>query len=381
MTAVAAERLLLSARGISKTFGGVRALSGVALDVRAGEVHGLIGANGAGKSTLINVLSGAVVPDSGELTVKGRPVPFGDVIGARSAGIAVVHQELMLFPDRTVEENVSATALPTGRIGFIQRQERRQRVRRVLEGLSVTIDLSRRVAELSLAQRQLVEIGRALCGGGSIFVLDEPTSALSRAEASGLFATIRSIVEDGAGVVFVSHRLDEVFEITDSITVLRDGRVNGSWQTVDADMATVTQAMVGDLANERPDRTASTGAVAMTVRGANGPGVRMLDLDLRGGEVVGLAGLEGSGTSTVLEMLGGVVTAGGEFVVGGKPVHFRHPADAIARASSTCRLTGRRAVSAGALAAVERLGCAGLSDVAVRLVAEGRHASGKFQAA
>jgi ABC-type sugar transport system ATPase subunit len=331
MTAVAAERLLLSARGISKSFGGVRALSDVALDVRAGEVHGLIGANGAGKSTLIGVLSGAVVPDSGELTVKGRSVPFGDVIEARSAGIAVVHQELMLFPDRTVEENVAATALPTGRIGFIQRQERRRRVRNVLDGLSVTIDLSLRVADLSLAQRQLVEIGRALCGGGSIFVLDEPTSALSQIEAAGLFATIRSIVEDGAAVVFVSHRLDEVFEITDSITVLRDGHVNGFWRTADADMATITQAMVGDLANERPDRTASTGAVAMTVRGANGPGVRMLDLDIRGGEVVGLAGLEGSGTSTVLEMLGGVVPAGGAFVVGGTPVHFRHPADAIAR--------------------------------------------------
>ena len=121
----------------------------------------------------------------------------------------------MLFPDRSVEENVAATALPTGRVGFIHRQERRRRVRRVLEGLSVSIDLSRRVADLPLARRQLVEIGRALCGGGSIFILDEPTSALSQIEAAGLFATIRSIVEDGAAVVFVSHRLDEVFEITE----------------------------------------------------------------------------------------------------------------------------------------------------------------------
>lgn len=330
MTEVGAERLLLSARGISKTFGGVRALSDVALDVRAGEVHGLIGANGAGKSTLINVLSGAVVPDSGALTVKGRPVPFGDVIGARAAGIAVVHQELMLFPDRTVEENIAATALPTGRGGFILRHERRQRVRKVLEGLSVSIDLTRRVADLSLAQRQLVEIGRALCGGGSIFVLDEPTSALSQIEAAGLFATIRAIVEDGAAVIFVSHRLDEVFEITDAITVLRDGRVNGSWRTADADVATITQAMVGELANERPERTGSAGPVVMGVRGANGPGVFGLDLDLRAGEVVGLAGLEGSGTSTVLEMLGGVVPAGGKLTVEDRPVHFRHPADAIA---------------------------------------------------
>ena len=163
-----------------------------------------------------------------------------------------------------------------------------------------------------------------------MFILDEPTSALSQVEAAGLFAAIRSIVEDGAGVVFVSHRLDEVFEITQSITVLRDGRVEGSWRTADVDVATITHAMVGELADERPDRTAATGSVAMSVRGASGPGVGPLDLDLRGGEVVGLAGLEGSGISTLLEMLGGVVPAGGEFAVGGKPIHFRHPADAIA---------------------------------------------------
>ncbi len=330
MTNATAERLLLSARGISKTFGGVRALSEVALNVRAGEVHGLIGANGAGKSTLIGVLSGAVIPDSGELQVRGRPVPFGTVIGSRNAGIAVVHQELMLFADRTVEENVAATALPTGPAGFIQRKERRRRVRKVLEGLSVTIDLSRRVADLSLAQRQLVEIGRALCGGGSIFVLDEPTSALSRQEAAGLFSTIRSIVEEGAAVVFVSHRLDEVFEITDSITVLRDGRVNGEWRTAEVDVATITQAMVGELANERPDHTSVIGEVVMSARQATGPGVRPLDLDIRAGEIIGLAGLEGSGVSSVLEMLGGVVPAGGEMRVDDKPLRFRHPADAIA---------------------------------------------------
>ncbi len=330
MTFVAAERLLLSARGISKHFGGVRALNDVALDVRAGEVHGLIGANGAGKSTLINVLSGAVIPDSGALTVNGRAVPFGEVIEARRAGIAVVHQELMLFADRTVEENVAASALPTGRMGFIHRQERRRRVRKVLDGLSVSLDLSRRVADLPLAQRQLVEIGRALCGGGSIFILDEPTSALSHPEAAGLFATLRSIVEDGAAVVFVSHRLDEVFEITSSITVLRDGRVNGSWRTVDADVGTITNAMVGSLANERPDRAATAGPVVMAIRNGSGPGVGPLDLDLRGGEVVGLAGLEGSGILTVLEMLGGVVAAGGRITVENRPARFRHPADAIA---------------------------------------------------
>jgi ABC-type sugar transport system ATPase subunit len=145
-----AERLLLSARGIGKRFGGVRALDDVGLDVRAGEVHGLIGANGAGKSTLIGVLSGAITPDAGQLTVNGRDVPFGSIAEARRAGIAVVHQELMLFPDLTVEENIAATALPTRASGFINRRQRRRAVRRVLDNLGVAIDLAQRVAELPL---------------------------------------------------------------------------------------------------------------------------------------------------------------------------------------------------------------------------------------
>ncbi|MBN8995070.1 MAG: sugar ABC transporter ATP-binding protein [Rhizobiales bacterium] len=323
-----AEAPLLSASGISKRFGGVRALRDVAFDVRAGEVHGLIGANGAGKSTLINILSGAIAPDSGSLAVRGRPVPLGSVGEARRAGLAVVHQELMLFPDCTVEENIAATSLPT-RGGFVDGRRRRRMVRRVLDSLGTSIDLSRRVAGLSLAERQLVEIGRALCGGGSIFVLDEPTSALSAPEAAGLFRTIGAIVEEDAGVVFVSHRLDEVFAITRRITVLRDGQVEGTWNTRDVDVRTITHAMVGDLADARPTRIESTGPVVLRARGASAPGVAPLDLDLRAGEVVGLAGLEGSGTSTVLEMLGGVIAATGGIVVGGSAARFRHPADAI----------------------------------------------------
>ena len=324
-----AGRVLLSARGISKRFGGVRALHDVALDVRAGEVHGLIGANGAGKSTLIGILSGAIVPDSGTLSVNGRPVPPGSVGEARRAGLAVVHQELMLFPDQTVEENVAATALPTRGMGFVDRRARRRLVTRVLDSLGAVIDPSRRVAELPLPQRQLVEIGRALCGGGSLFVLDEPTSSLSAPEAAGLFATIRALVDEGAGVVFVSHRLDEVFAITDAITVLRDGQVEGVWRTKEVDVPTITQAMVGDLANERPPRVETAGPVSMRLKSAAGPGVAPLDFQLRAGEVVGLAGLDGSGTATVLEMLGGVVPASGGIEVGGAPVRFRHPADAI----------------------------------------------------
>lgn len=320
---------LLSATGISKRFGGVRALSDVAFDVRAGEVHGLIGANGAGKSTLINIMSGAIAPDSGSLAVRGLQIPPGSIGEARRAGLAVVHQELMLFPDCTVEENIAATSLPTRAGGFVDGRKRRRMVRRVLDSLGTSIDLSRRVAGLSLAERQLVEIGRAICGGGSIFVLDEPTSALSAPEAAGLFKTIDAIVEDGAGVVFVSHRLDEVFAITRRITVLRDGQVEGTWNTDEIDVRTITRAMVGDLAERRPPRIEATGPVVLSARGASAPGVAPLDLDLRAGEVVALAGVEGSGTSTVLEMLGGVIPTTGTIMVGGSAIRLRNPADAI----------------------------------------------------
>jgi ABC-type sugar transport system ATPase subunit len=325
----AAQSTLLSAHGISKRFGGVLALSDVAFDVKAGEVHGLVGANGAGKSTLINILSGAIAADTGSLSVNGRNIPLGSISDARKAGIAVVHQELMLFPDCTVEENIAATALPTRMGGVVDRSQRRKLVRRVLDSLGVAIDLSQRVSELPLPHRQLVEIGRALCGGGSIFVLDEPTSALSAPEAAGLFGTIAAIVKDGAGVVFVSHRLDEVFAITNQITVLRDGKVEGTWKTEAVDVPTITRAMVGSLADQRPPRLDTTGPIALRIEAAATSGLAPLDLKLRAGEVVGLAGLEGSGISTVLEVLGGVIPGVEGISVAGRSVRFRHPADAI----------------------------------------------------
>jgi ABC-type sugar transport system ATPase subunit len=196
--------------------------------------------------------------------------------------------------------------------------------------LGAAVDLRARVGDLPLSHRQLVEIARALCRGGTVLVLDEPTSALSQPEAQGLFEAIRAIVARDAAVVFVSHRLDEVFSITDRLTVLRDGRVEGRWRTADADIPIITRAMVGELADERPrpaDR-AKRGAPALSVRGA-APGLAEFDLSLGAGEVVGLAGLEGSGVATAMQMLGGIVPVAGRIEVGGKPAAFRHPAQAI----------------------------------------------------
>ena len=326
----AQRRPLLEAVGICKRFGSVRALDGVSLSVAAGEVHGLLGANGAGKSTLIGILSGAIKPDRGALRVADKQVTLGSLSAARAAGLAVVHQELMLFPDRTVEENVFASVLPSGLFRWISAGSRRDRVEATMGRLGAVIDLKARVGELPLAHRQLVEIARALSSGGRVLVLDEPTSALSKPDARGLFDAIRAIAAQDAAVIFVSHRLDEVFEITDAVTVLRDGRVVGNWRTADADIPTITRAMVGELADERP-RTAAGGGqgpVAIRLRGS-APGMPEIALCLHAGEVNGLAGLEGSGISTVLEMLAGVVPVAGQIEVGGRRVTFRHPSHAI----------------------------------------------------
>jgi len=321
---------LLSATNISKHFAGVRALADVSLELVRGEVHGLLGANGAGKSTLINILAGAVRPDAGSLHVASREVMLGSLQASRNAGLAVVHQELMLFPDRTVEENVFASVLPSGVFRYINRRDRARKVQATMGRLGAFVDLKARVDQLPLARRQLVEIARALCRGGSVLILDEPTSALSEPEARGLFAAIRGIVAQDAAVIFVSHRLDEVFEITDALTVLRDGRVEGRWRTSEADMATITRAMVGDLADEAPPGSAAAdaGNVAISIKGS-GPGVADLDLAIHQGEVVGFAGLEGSGVSTTLQMLGGAAPVQGSIEIGGRAISFRHPSEAI----------------------------------------------------
>jgi ABC-type sugar transport system ATPase subunit len=307
------------------------ALEDVSLTVSAGEVHGLLGANGAGKSTLIRILSGAIRADSGSLRVAGREVPLGSLAEARRAGLVVVHQELMLFPDRSVEENIFASVLPPQPFRLISRHARHRKVAAAVERLGAVLDLKAHVSDLPLSRRQLVEIARALCAGGTVLVLDEPTSALSQTEARGLFDAIRLITAQDAAVIFVSHRLDEVFAITDALTVLRDGRVAGRWRTADVDIPTITRAMVGRLADERPRPagSASGGGVAISVRGS-AVGLEDLDLSVGAGEIVGLAGLEGSGVSIALEMLGGVVPLRGRLEVKGKPVTFRHPSQAIA---------------------------------------------------
>lgn len=325
------DAALLDAKSISKRFAAFQALDDVSLSVRAGEVHGLLGANGAGKSTLIGVLSGALSPDSGSLAVADVSVPLGSLAASRGAGLMVVHQELMLFPDRSVEENIYASVLPKAPFTWISARQRHRQVDEVLERLSARIDLRAKVGDLPLSHQQLVEIGRALCAGGRILILDEPTSSLSQPEAAGLFEAIRAIVANDAAVIFVSHRLDEVLALTDRITVLRDGRLVGTWNTQDTDISFITHAMVGQLAEEKPRPSRRSEAQTALAFSGRLPGFAKIDFAISPGEVVGLAGLEGSGVSQAMEVFGGVVRTSARILLDGRQVTFNDPLQAIAR--------------------------------------------------
>jgi ABC-type sugar transport system ATPase subunit len=327
----------LEITGIAKQYGGVTALHDAGLTVRSGSVHALLGENGAGKSTLIKVVTGAVSPDAGALRLDGRPVSFRDTADAAAHGIAVVSQELNLFPDLDVLANLYPMREPM-RGPFRDRSAMVARATPVLRRLGLDVDLRRPLGTLSLAQRQLVEIAKALITEPSVLILDEPTSALEQASSRRLLDILRVLREQDVGVVFVSHILAEVMALCDEITVLRDGRtVLSGVPRAELDMPRVVDAMLGARsANgpaapvaELPAPLGPSGTVELaevTVPGR----LDGVSLSARAGEVVGVAGLVGSGHTTVLEVLAGL----------------RRPS------SGTARLPGGRAVPRGLRAAI-----------------------------
>lgn len=239
---------LLQIRGLSKSYGGVRALAGLDLDVWPGEVHAIMGENGAGKSTLNKLLCGVVAPDSGEVLLDGDPLPFGSVAAAERAGVAIVHQESAAFPDLTGAENHQLMREPTQWGMLLDRGAMRERTEASLRSVGESFELDRPVGGLSLAQRQMVAIARALDQKCRVLILDEPTASLSVREADALFESVRRIRESGVAVLFVSHRLDEVFAIADRVTVLRDGRWVATAPVDEVDRDTVVRWMVSQAA-------------------------------------------------------------------------------------------------------------------------------------
>jgi rhamnose transport system ATP-binding protein len=325
--------LLLEGVSVAKSFAGVRALAGVSFDLRPGEVHALVGENGAGKSTLIRILTGAETPDSGTLMVGGREVGCMDPAAARALGIAAVYQQPSLFPDLTVAENI-ALSLESG--GVWRRVDWRARTARAADLLAkagAAIDPARLARTLSVPEQQLVEIAKAIGADARIVVMDEPTAALTDAEAARLFAVVRGLRESGVGVVYISHRLEEVFAISDRVTVLRDGATVATRPTSELNQSELIRLMVGrELDRLFPKRAVPLGDVALElVRVSNAAaGLHDVSLSVRSGEILGLAGLAGAGRSELADTIFGLTPAdSGEIRIRGEVARLDSPARAI----------------------------------------------------
>jgi ABC-type sugar transport system ATPase subunit len=326
---------LVSAIGIRKSFGATHAVAGVELGFAGGEVHALVGENGAGKSTLMRCLAGLAGSYDGEFRFDDGTVVPQHPAGALKVGIAMVQQELSLLPDLSAAENIFlGTRVGAGRIGTYVRREQEAAARALLADLGAAFDVRRHVRTLSIAERQLVEIGKALARTPRVLILDEPTSALTSVETAALLDLVKRLRERGLAVAYVSHRLDEVFEIADTITVLRDGRIVFSRPAAMTSIPEVVEGMVGRPVSEvfRPARSA-TDEVVLRVRGLSRPGeFSDVDLDLNAGEILGLAGLIGSGRSEIAETIFGLrQAAGGSIELLGEPFRVHGPGDAIAR--------------------------------------------------
>jgi ribose transport system ATP-binding protein len=299
---------LLEMRGIRKSFLGVEVLHGVDLDCNAGEIHAVVGENGAGKSTLMKVLAGVHGPDSGEVLIEGRPVSFSHPVQAQAAGVAIIFQEFNLLPDRTVAENVFVNREPTRR-GFVDIKAMERRTEELLEEVGeVSFGPRTLVRHLSTAQQQVVEIVKALSLDARLLVLDEPTAALAEHEVDVLFTLLRRLRERGLGMLYISHRLREIFSICDRITVLKDGELVATLPTADVDTGKLISLMVGrELDGYFPPRGTAeeVGDVRLKATDVTTPVLKGISLEVRAGEIVGLAGLQGSGRTELARALFG----------------------------------------------------------------------------
>jgi rhamnose transport system ATP-binding protein len=340
-----ADGLRLAVRGVRKHFGAVTALVHADMDVRQGEVHGLVGENGAGKSTLVNIITGIVKPDGGEVYLDGRPVAFASVVEAQRAGITAVYQDPKLFGDLTVAENVFLGAFPRGLLGTVDFSAAREKTDALLHMLGVRLDPRRLAGDLSVAERQFVAICRALLTDAKLLILDEPTAALTPSETERLFAVVRRLRDQGSSALLISHRIEDIRGLTDSLTVLRDGRRVLAAATGDVTDEQIVEQMLGarlrraESARRAPSaRAAAPGRSPVPPAGSGGsalirlvslssaPAAQDISFAVYPGEIVMLAGLVGSGRTEILETIVGLrPETGGEVRVNGHPAILRTP--------------------------------------------------------
>ena len=322
---------LLSMTGVSKRFGGAKALDDVHLELHAGEVHALMGENGAGKSTLMKILSGVYTPDAGVIEINGEPVSIQSPRDALAKGIAIIHQELNTVPDMTVAENLALGHEPS-RGGILDRKAMRRSAREKLDRIGAKVPVDLPIQRLSVGMQQMVEIARAVAEDAKILILDEPTASLSQAEADRLFVLIEDMRARGMALAYISHRMEEVWKLSDRITVLRDGKWISTTGRGDITPEQVVNRMVGrDVDNLYIHEERPIGDVVLSVRGlTNGRGIGPVDFDVRAGEIVGLVGLVGAGRTEIARMIFGADRArGGTIAVNGQELTIRTPADAV----------------------------------------------------
>jgi rhamnose transport system ATP-binding protein len=324
---------ILELQHISKTFPGVRALDDVHFSMEPGEVHALLGENGAGKSTLIKIISGVYRPGTGDIAFNGNKVDIASPRAAQAMGIATIYQELSLYPELSVAENIFMGHAPKNRFGMVNWPKMRAESKAILASLDIhDMDVNRKVGTMTVGNRQRVEIGKALSQNAKVLIMDEPTASLAEADVQRLFSIVRLLRERGVGIIYISHRLEEVFLLADRVTVLRDGQYVGTVKVADTNEQELIGMMVGRTIDTLfPKLPTEVGEPVLEVRNLwHKPLTRGVSMTVRAGEIVGLAGLVGSGRSELAQTIFGITPAdSGEIIINGKPARIKNPGDAM----------------------------------------------------
>ncbi len=330
--AVPGAEYLLEVSNVRKAFPGVLALDDVSFRLKRGHVHALMGENGAGKSTLMKIIAGIYTPDSGSFKLKGQEIKLTSPLDALQYGIAMIHQELNLMDYMTVAENIWIRREPLNALGFVRHEEMRRRTKELFQRLDIPLHPETEVRDLSVANRQMVEIAKAVSYDSDILIMDEPTSAITEREVEHLFRIIRTLKAQGKGIIYITHKMNELFEIADEVSVFRDGRFVGEHLAADVTRDDIIRLMVGrEITQMFPKETVPIGDVALSVRDLCLEGkFHGVSFDLRKGEILGFAGLVGSGRSNVAETLFGVTPAtSGSILINGEEIAIKNPGTAM----------------------------------------------------